>query len=61
MDNKNIVIDVNSIAKTNQLMNSECDKLVALLVKYRGMFDETNDFKEKLNIKCEVLLEKDIY
>lgn len=41
MGNKNIVIDVNSITKTNQLMNSECDKLIALLNKYRGMFEET--------------------
>lgn len=41
MNNKNIVIDVNSIDKTNQLMNSECDKMIALLNKYRGMFEET--------------------
>ena len=41
MDNKNIVIDVNSIATTKLLMDSECDKLISLLNKYRGMFEET--------------------
>lgn len=41
MNNKDIVIDVNSITKTNQLMNSECDKLIDQLNKYREMFDET--------------------
>ena len=41
MDNKNIVIDINSIATTKLLMDSECDKLVALLNKYKGMFEET--------------------
>jgi len=43
MNNKNVVIDIKSITETKQLMDSECDKLVGLLNKYKTMFEETKN------------------
>jgi hypothetical protein len=43
MNNKNVVIDIKSITDTKQLMDSECDKLVGLLNKYKTMFEETKN------------------
>lgn len=41
MGKKNVVIDINSIANTKLKMDSECEKLIGMLNKYKTMFEET--------------------
>ena len=43
MDDKNIVINLDSINSTKQLMDSECEKLLNMINQYKTMFEETKE------------------
>ncbi len=41
MNNMNVVIDINSIKETKELMESECNQLIEMINKYKEMFSDT--------------------